>query len=185
MTSNLRLGDSKLTDRTLTPEASDIASNFTMPHSSTGSTTSDYDAAYMYMHSSFGGFYTWGTATANSGRGMSSGNAQYSICPKNWHLPSYSDFTSMANRYGSNDTQINSALTSSPGPNMIRTGYIYLGSNGGSHCCNSSGTDGYFQAWLSTAYSSSNAYDVEIDGPTQWWDWDVKLYGFNVRCVKR
>ena len=83
MTQNL---DLDLTNGTpLTPEDSDVSSNWNPPRGSVDNTVSGntYDAHFL-----IGNFYQWNAATAGTGRTTSDyANATDSICPKGWRLP--------------------------------------------------------------------------------------------------
>lgn len=69
MTENLRLKTA-----TLTPEDSDVSSNYNLSQYSTYNNNTSY-----------GSYYTWAVATAGSP--IVGGEAQGSICPKGWRLP--------------------------------------------------------------------------------------------------
>lgn len=103
MKQNLALGGNK--ELTLTPDDTDISSELVLPVSEQTNWQPDLYGAlpwdcddntscetmriYAEFSSQYGNFYTWYTATANSGK-YSMGanvNAEYSICPKGWRLP--------------------------------------------------------------------------------------------------
>ena len=102
MLSNLKLG-SISGSTTLTPADTDIATDFTLPQVvATG--TADYDNPGVYGPvpndtgtgaTNYGYLYNWSAATAGESRAShdeTAGDAPYSICPKNWRLPT-SNFT--------------------------------------------------------------------------------------------
>ena len=101
---------------TLTPNDSDVSTNFTIPSSSVQSSgnqswyddtddtsiTSSLQTVHAYSlpvanlsyasagvgGKSYGDLYNWYTATAGTGLRSTAGDAVGSICPKGWHLPS-------------------------------------------------------------------------------------------------
>ncbi len=95
MLTNLKLGSTS-GSITLTPADSNVASNFTLPQLTTGG-TADYDNPRAYGPvpgdtgsgaTNYGYLYNFPAATAGETRTtFTSGNAQYSICPANWRLP--------------------------------------------------------------------------------------------------
>ena len=105
MTQNLALGGS--TTMNLTQADSNVGpSGFTLPASSVTEEDwsevlpdelkfFDYAGNYPSQQASnkYGNYYNWPAATAGSGTSatIDSENAPYSICPKNWRLPSYDD----------------------------------------------------------------------------------------------
>ncbi len=120
MLTNLKLG-STTGAITLTPADSNVASNFTLPQLNDGSRAfvssgpgNDYDTPYAYGpvpgdtgsgDTNYGYLYNWSAVTAGETRtSITSGNAQHSICPANWRLPSgssqSSDFWQLAIVFG-------------------------------------------------------------------------------------
>ena len=109
MTQNLALGSS--TAITLTPANTNITSNFTLPASiSDGNWTGIHETPeifdYAGTHPSeqasnkYGNLYNWIAATAGSGASATaSGDAEYSICPKNWRLPSVGTASTTDNEF--------------------------------------------------------------------------------------
>ena len=173
MTQNLRI-----INKTITPADSDVTSNYTIPASNL-SGFDNYDTSNAYVDNTYGGYYTWYTATAGTGTQSLSTegyNTAVSICPKGWRLPtsrnSTSDFQILYNNYNSS-----SALRSSP-VNLTLSGFVYSSS------MSNQGSDGW--CWSSTVYSSSYAYNLGLNSsgvlPSNFSD---KYYGFSVRCVAR
>ena len=167
MTENLRIAG-----KTITSADSNVASDFTIPASSTdGFNTQDTNNAY--VDSTYGGYYTFYTATAGTGgTSLTSGNAPSSICPKGWRLPTGGSSGEFNTLYG----QYNSAALMMGVPNFTLAGYVYNGS------VYHQGSLGYF--WSSTVYSANNAYDLILNSsdvnPVS--D-DGKNLGFSVRCA--
>ena len=111
MTQNLKLG--KYTDSlTLTSEDSNVgASGFTLNGKLTDGKFINEDASVYYCTDNYGCYYNWFTATAGSGTiAVISGDADYSICPKSWVLPTggeSGDFVKMAKAYGYGSDAVN------------------------------------------------------------------------------
>ena len=167
MTQNL-----KIIDKTITPADSNTTANYTIPASSI-SGFSSYDTSNAYVDS-YGGLYTWYTATAGTGtQAMSSGNTSASICPKGWRLPTIGyagDFKILYDNYNPS-----SALRSNP-VNLTLSGYVSSNSR------NSQGSVGFY--WSSTVRSNYEAYHLSLNlsdvTPT---DFSEKYDGFSVRCI--
>ena len=173
MTKNLDLAGGT----TLTPEDSNVTSNYTLPASST-SGFSDSATAYVYNSGSTTcgndspcySYYSYVAATA--GTNPSSGNATSDICPKGWRLPSQAEYNTLISTYTTGAT-----LTASP----------WLGVYAG-HYVNSrilaGGEFGYY--WSSTAYDSAYVYYLIfhslLDAGVVIYDVD-KRDGLSVRCV--
>ena len=116
MTNNLRLKGGT----TITPADSDVSSSYTLPASylyfGNDSTNEHYRSTLEYEYDgdpssenylNFGSYYSFNTATAGTGLSLTSEqNAPSSICPKNWKLPTRSQFVSLigGNIYGILDT---------------------------------------------------------------------------------
>ena len=97
MTQNLRI-----ISKTLTPDDSDINDIFTISdHNSSRDWNSfDKNVAYNSGDTINGTYYSWYTATAGSGlKDNASVDAEYSICPKGWSLPSYPEWFKMLYQY--------------------------------------------------------------------------------------
>ncbi len=95
MLNNLKLGSTS-GSITLTPADSNVASSFTLPQLATsGATTHDNPRAYGPVPgdtgagaTNYGYLYNFPAATAGETRTtLTTGSAQYSICPANWRLP--------------------------------------------------------------------------------------------------
>lgn len=96
MLNNLKLG-STAGPVTLTPSDSNVASNFTLPQvNALGVEEYDLPRAYGAVlgdtgagATNYGYLYNFPAATAGETQtSLTAGNASYSICPANWHLPS-------------------------------------------------------------------------------------------------
>ena len=171
MTQNLRIAG-----KTITPEDSNVTSNYTIPASSI-SGFNVYDVSNAYIDS-YGGNYSWHAATAGAGmRSLSieGQNVATSICPKGWRLPTSGnngEFQYLYNNYNSS-----SAIRSSP-LNFQFSGYV--NDNSQYHA----GSLGY--VWSSTVYGNDlYAYSLRFSTT----DVDTKYHfsnkhsGFAVRCI--
>jgi uncharacterized protein (TIGR02145 family) len=179
-----------ITGVTLTSDDSDIAegTTFTLPESNINSVSRYWaQPAYVgaYDDPTYGGYYTFNAATAGSGATIGSNegeSAPYSICPKNWKLPSgpkqyngKEEYTDLFDFYSDRESILNSNL----GPNFILNGYA----DGEIYYPETSG-----QYWTSTSSSSrrKEAYTLNIyDNPDSfnhsYWS-SERLYGAAVRC---
>ena len=149
-------------------------------------------------HGAVGNHYNWAAATAsndisgyteNSYTDISK-NAQNSICPAGWRLPtisnqgnglnSTSEFARLAKLYG-NTTANDAALMAAP-LYFTRTGnyMLMLGGNG----LMNSGNNGMY--WSSTGDGSTNSYELSMYSssinPT---DYAERAFGLTIRCVAR
>ena len=169
MTENLRIAG-----KTITSADSNVTSDFTIPASSTSGFNAQ-DTNNAYVDSTYGGYYTFYTATAGTGGSSlatDGANAPSSICPKGWRLPtggSSGEFQTLYNNY-------NSVALMQGDPGFVLPGIVYNGSMYGQ------GSNGNF--WSSTVRNANNAYDLRLDSS------DVspayhagKDLGYSVRCV--
>ena len=110
MLTNLKLGSTS-GSITLTPAASDVESNFTLPQLTTGGTAQyDIPGAYGPLTSvgdtgsgatNYGFLYNFAAATAGHTRtSLTIGSSQQSICPAGWHLPTAGDFSGLDIAFG-------------------------------------------------------------------------------------
>ena len=135
----------------------------------------------------YGNLYNWTAATLGSGASLTTdgAEAQDSICPKGWKLPSNSGDTSFANLLGSG---LYNVQNSTEGYNKINNwplNFLRAGSYG-----RSSGyiyvrvTNGYW--WSTTAGSATYGHNLGTS-PTNVSprNTNSRGYGFAVRCVVR
>ena len=142
-------------------------------------------------------YYSWDTATLGSGRTIAAENtdAPYSICPKNWRLPTSGsnsnngwkrgDFYTLATNYGvnleTNYYDSSSTFFNNAGPNttpdFLLAGYYGGGSFGGG------GSVGFY--WSSTSYSDAtlarylNFVSSSVNSAYS----GSRRYGFSARCL--
>ena len=171
MTQNLRI-----INKTITSADSNLPSGgtWTIPASS-GSGFSAYNTNNAYLDSTYGGYYTFYTATAGWGtNSVTSGNAPKDICPTGWRLPiggSDGEFQTLYDYY-------NSFALMQGDPGFVLSGYLGSGS---AHVQGSGG-----RYWSSTVNYTNSAYDLRIDSsvvyPAVTAD---KFNGFSIRCVAK
>lgn len=197
MTQNLRLrgntNNANSSSNALTSNDSDVASNYTLPTTATSISSNYFNSSYpnqqqSYYYSSNGNvYYSWMAATAGSGSSANTAgaNAEYSICPKGWQIPSggavaNSDIFTLMIKAGIESTK--------EGVNKLRaapysfSSYAYF-ENGAIQ--NSNGRSGYY--WTSTA-NASNVYYLGFDSSfiTMGNDGNYGNYfGYSVRCLAR
>ena len=204
MLDNLKLGKTTGTT-TLTPANTNIATNFTLPQvQTTGSYNNDIPEAIGPIPgdtgngaTNYGYLYNWPAATAGETRTTmpaGSGNAQYSICPKNWKLPAagwnadwsntIGDFPDLDRAFGgtgeyAGSGQSNIAKWQNTGPFKG----VFSGSWYGSFYDQGSG-GGWWSSSANPVYSSSAFYAfVSPDGVGPG-DYYLDRYGgFGVRCL--
>ena len=146
-------------------------------------------------------YYSWDATTLGSGRTIAAENtdAEQSICPKGWRLPTSGadsnngwkrgNFYALAKAYGANlesdyydyssATGANFYNNAGPGttPNFLLAGYYYDGSFG------SGGRYGNY--WSSTSYSSTNLtrYLYFDSSSVYSAGYYFRYGGFSVRCI--
>lgn len=169
MTENLRL-----IDKTISSADSNLpeGETWTIPASSV-SGFSEHNTNNAYLDSTYGGYYTFYTATAGWGTySVTSGNAPKDICPKGWRLPtggSSGEFQTLYSNYSS------SALMQGE-PNFTLSGVVYNGS------VSAQGSNGHF--WSSTVVKALRAYSLDLNSsdvnPA---DIPDKYNGYSVHCM--
>ena len=134
---------------------------------------STYDAHYLT-----GNLYQWRAATAGTSAGLGA-DAQSSICPKGWHLPSAgysgSEYNQLVVVYG---YTVGADFTTAP-MFMFSSGFVINGALRGA------GKDADY--WSSTAHSENpgNAFDLGFSGGAGLFAFDYygRQAGFAVRCM--
>ena len=159
-------------------------------NASSPSTSGTFPGANLY---SYGNYYTWAAAMANTNYYNSSSTSEAagtSICPFNWHLPSSNSTTkeygTLSTSYGgTGDKQSGTAQSGDIMSNRFRSfpnNFLYPGYFNGSSA-NRRGSDGYY--WSRSANSVSSSYYLGLGstylGPSN--DGGYKHFGFSVRCL--
>jgi len=167
---------------TLTSSDSNVASDYTLPASSTSGFTSD-STAYVYNSNSTTcgngqpcySYYSYKAATA--GTNPSGGAAISDICPKGWRLPTLAEYITLRNTYTTGAT-----LTAAPFYG------VYAGYRGDGWL-STGGSNGYY--WSSTADGSDAVVLVFYSGGGPLNDGSTntnfveKRDGYSVRCVAK
>ncbi len=186
---NLRLGGD--TEITLTPADTNIATNFTLPASSTdkfndntaGWTTPGINTSLSNTMSTngvyqgnIGVFYNYCAASAGTicaANGPNNDNASYDICPKGWRIPTSGasgEYQALYTTYSSNYTNFQTALRTP------------LSGNFGNGSAYNQGSDGYF--WSSTRYDGNSMYRLNIGASSVVLQYgNLRINGYSVRCV--
>ncbi len=179
MTQNLDFDLS--TSKTLTPDDTNITSNWT-PRISTTTSISGYssDAGKSYSpgdvyyedtsgedsHYHVGNYYQWSAATAGY---TGTSESTQSICPKGWTLPSQSQFQTLINSGLSGSNFMNSPYY------LLRGGYLVSSS------LSDAGSDGYY--WSSTPFGSNYAHTLLFSSGGMYVGSYGRYGGRSVRCV--
>ncbi len=190
--------------RTLTPNDSDVISNWTsntgvsaLWTSSDGNVAKYYDPGEKYCntsncnlttsanngHDAQGNYYSWVAATAGDTR--ASGDANESICPKGWQLPTSNNTDAIQKSFGglttvyniNNDAAGSATLRAAPFY-FVYGGFVNISSLG------NAGSRGYY--WSSTANSATSACSLGFNSssvnPSDGYN---RYVGNSVRCVAR
>ncbi|MBR0488405.1 hypothetical protein IJJ39_01885 [Candidatus Saccharibacteria bacterium] len=159
MTQNLNIAGGT----TLTSTLSNVSSNYTLPTSSTSGISQNYDTAYVYNDSTYGGYYSWTAVTAGK-----TGD----ICPKNWRLPRLAEYDTLVTKYSTA-----SAITSSP------ANFLYASGNYNEGAKVNAGTRAIY--WTSVGSTNTGAGVLRVwgsDAPSTHSDFQNRIAG-SVRCV--
>ena len=193
MTQNLKLGKSTAS-KSLTTADSDVqSSGFTLKgklsngkftYTTVSGTDFQNNSSQYYCTDNYGCYYNWYTATAGSGTAsVSSGNVNYSICPKGWTLPtggSSGDFQTLYSHYNSATAMLVSPTSAKENTNGASAPGFLLGGN-----YNTSGvyigTYGYY--WSRSADSAQRGYNLDLNTSSVSANSHFKYYGMAVRCV--
>ncbi len=186
MTTNLNLGRASGGPNgdgtvTLTPDDTDVTTNFTLLAADTTAYTANTYLAKVRLTNNSGtnangGYYTWNAAVANTTTSNTSYNT--SICPKNWDLPTlkiYNNLFAKAAYSSSNPT------TAAPSSFLIDGGFT----NGETFYQT---TQAHF--WTNISYNNYNANTVKINSTSISSSYSSgttaggnKYYRKNIRCV--
>jgi uncharacterized protein (TIGR02145 family) len=160
MTQNLRF-----TGTSLTTDTSNVSTNKTLSY---GDLTSGNSYTEPRIHNSgdttTGVWYNFCAAGANESNACNNSgsySSSYDICPKNWHLPTNSQFSGI--------TSYKDAFS------PVEGGYYNSGS------LSSTGLGIW---WSATAYNASYQHYLLYNGSSLSTNSDNKRYGYYVRCVR-
>ena len=176
MLQNLKLG--KLSDTlTLTQDDSNVSSaGFVLDgKSADGIMTAETvvvdgtDVPYQnnspeyYCTNDYGCYYNWYTATAGSGTTwVSSGDLDYTICPKGWSMPTSQEWIDLTTAYSSNalNMLVVNPTTTTENINGAQQPGLLLGGRYGSYGNSWDGRYGNY--WSRSAYDLRSGYLFEI-----------------------
>lgn len=188
MTQNLKLGKTTET-LTLTGADSDVPS-FTLNGKSSdgkfesktiGGVSDVNDSSQYYCTEAYGCYYNWHTATGGSGSSATtSGDANYSICPAGWTLPTRQQYSSFITYYNTsasilvNPTSATENINGASAPGLLLGGF-YMNTGG-------SGQGARSIYWSRSASSARDAIAVFVD-PAISVAHGRKYTGVPVRCI--
>ena len=198
MLTNLKLGKTSGTT-TLTPANTNIATNFTLPQLiTTGATSYDNPQAIGPVPgdtssgaTNYGYLYNWPAATAGETRSsITTGNAPYSICPKNWRLPVGGDYNSGIGEFADLDRAFGGTGQSagSGEPNIAKWNYTgpFKGALSGRWNSGFNDQSSWGNLWSSSAYpGGSNGAFSAYFGPSYVYPGSSlnRSSGYAVRCL--
>ena len=198
MLTNLKLGKTSGTT-TLTPANTNIAANFTLPQLiTTGATSYDNPQAIGPVpgdtssgSTNYGYLYNWPAATAGETRSsITTGNAPYSICPKNWRLPVGGDYNSGIGEFADLDRAFGGTGQSagSGEPNIAKWNYTgpFKGALSGRWNSGFNDQSSWGNLWSSSAYpGGSNGAFSAYFGPSYVYPGSSlnRSSGYAVRCL--
>jgi uncharacterized protein (TIGR02145 family) len=132
----------------------------------------------------YGGLYQWNEAMQYS----PSGSKVQGICPPGWHIPSISEFSTLATSVAGNSNSLKSigqgvdagAGTNASGFSALLAGLRFFSTGNYSDM----GGETYF--WSSSVSGLSNAYYMDLSGYfADIYQYTIlQDYGFSIRCVK-
>ena len=169
MAQNLQLAAGVALDSSNTDNPAD---GFSM----TASSSWGYATTTPYLNTtgsaSNGYWYNWSAATANTGNNLADGDAPGSICPKNWGLPTWTQFGTLKDTYGSTGPALSARPVSMPYAGLwYNTSSLYVGQNG--------------EYWSSTIFDGANHNSRNLDfdnGHANAYIY-YQFCGYSVRCL--
>jgi uncharacterized protein (TIGR02145 family) len=175
MTQNLRL-----INKTISSADSNLQSGltWTIPSSDPSTFMRNLGAARAYYNDDiYGTYYNYYAATAGTGgTSLTSGNVPSDICPKNWRLPTDSEFSKLYNKYPS------SALMQGE-PGFVLSGQISYNVLSDTSSVKSQGTTGYY--WASNVNGSEHAFGRSISSGGSYGMQTYRYEGNSVRCIAK
>ncbi len=174
------------TSKTLTPNDTNITSNWTPANSTLVSTintsvngfadTNQYTVVSVtdHSHTDYGVYYSWLAATAGAGTSaVTSGSVSTSVCPKGWRMPT--------------PTEFNTAINGVSGSALGNTPYNFLNSGRAGSCDDGdywySGTPSFWTNTLSNAYNI-NAISFVIQRADEGrCSYGNRQFGYSIRCI--
>ncbi len=152
------------------------------------STSGTFPGANLY---SYGNYYTWAAAMANTNYYTSSSTSEAagtSICPSSWHLPSSNgtakEYGTLSTSYGGTGSNQDGVGTGDIMSNRFRSfpnNFLYSGYFNGSSAFNR-GSFGYY--WSRSAYNNYYSYRLHLSSTNLYPSHSYNKYnGFSVRCL--
>jgi uncharacterized protein (TIGR02145 family) len=156
----------------------------TMINGTSNQTNNDTIEKYCYNNdtancTTYGGLYQWDEAMQYITTEGTQG-----ICPSGWHIPANAEFTTLSTIVGG-DANVLKAIgqdgtsTNTSGFSALFAGYRL--ENGTFHGL---GDDIFF--WPSTEHDATYSYDISLilNSSNIHFDYNTKIFGFSVRCLK-
>lgn len=187
MQQNLRLNATAETGLPLTPNDTDVSSNWTLPKTLVGSDTTvsgwvnDNEKPYSatFNNTEYGTYYNWCAATAGTCISTKSAGqvATGSICPKGWHLPTGGGSDTIGIGEFSILNGLNFAAVQQSPYSFPAAGFVH------NSILNTTGSSGGY--WSSTAYFDIRAYGLGFSSSAfrPGTGYDDRSNGYSVRCV--
>ncbi len=177
-------------DRVLTPRDSDVDTSFTVPvavTSSAGWVADSYDVPQIYYVSSTDTYY-YNFAAASAGTITGADNTtpdDYSICPRGWRLPTYSEYATLLSAHSITSDQTGYEIATTAPFNFSLVGNIsasgsFIGMPSGAWWTLTYSYNSTHRSILSIMHYSETSYAVmaaEAGNP--------RNYGLPIRCVSR
>ncbi|MDO5480294.1 MAG: hypothetical protein Q4F58_01290 [Candidatus Saccharibacteria bacterium] len=165
MTKNIAIGCSgnSRVARSLTSSNSNVSSTWSTGSAGALTSGDSNTEARMQCSSTYGGWYNYVAATANTIKTDSAGTASYSICPLKWRLPTWTEFKTILN-YRSQFNPI--------------AGGSYIGGQI---------TDTGLAGWWASTPSGNAGYRERLrynsSDNSLYWSQHYRYFGEHVRCI--
>ena len=166
MTDDLNIGDSI----TLGTDNSNVATDYKLPESNT-SGFNNASVASVYNSAEYGGYYNYAAATAGTNPG--SGNATSDICPKNWRLPTNSEYGIIIGKFSTTGELIVAPFSANLTGFYSNSQFVQSGKR--------------TLYWSSTAQTTGRAYLAYIyhDTGTKGTNNNESSAGMKIRCLAK
>ncbi len=145
----------------------------------------------------YGRLYNWSAVMAGESSSTKNPSGVQGICPKNWHVPSDAEWTTLVNQvetnlqvgsgYGGTGLKSTSGWLpdgTTPGSGTDLVGFHALpGGSYNGESFNTFGTNAFF--WTATVDEASNAWYLELNNlyPSVYHYGNFQTYGFSLRCL--
>jgi uncharacterized protein (TIGR02145 family) len=163
----------------------------TMINSTTGGSNSDGSQTniptiekYCYNNNeaictTYGGLYQWDEAMQY----VTTEGAQ-GICPTGWHIPTNAEFATLSTIVGGDGNALKAIGQDNTNTNTSGFSALFTGYRLEAGTFNALGYDTFF--WPSTEHDAAYSYDISLsyDNSNIHLDFNTKIFGFSVRCLK-